>query len=62
MTVRLLIQDQLVYEGDAVPIPRSGDVIDHGGQSVPVEAVTWQFSGTGDVDVTLVVGDRPYTY
>ncbi len=62
MTLRLLVQDKLVYEGEAAPIPRSGDVIDHGGQSVPVEAVTWQFSDAGDIEVTLVVGDRPYTY
>ena len=62
MTLRLLVQDTVVYEGEAIPIPRSGDVIDHDGQSVPVEAVTWQFSDTGDIQVTLVVGDRPYTY
>lgn len=62
MTLRLLIQDKVVYEGEAVPVPRSGDMIDHEGQSVPVAAVTWQFDGTGDVQVTLVVGDQPYTY
>jgi hypothetical protein len=62
MTLRLLVQDEVVYEGEAVPVPRSGDLIDHGGQSLPVEAVTWQFSDTRDVEVTLVVGDRPYTY
>jgi len=62
MTLRMLVQDEVVYEGEAVPVPRSGDVIDYGGQTVPVEAVTWQFSDAGHIEVTLVLGDRPYTY
>jgi hypothetical protein len=62
MTLRMLVQDEVVYEGETIPVPRSGDVIDHGGQSVPVEAVTWQFSDAGDIEVKLVLGDRPYTY
>ena len=43
MSLRLLIQDELVYEGDPIAVPRVDDVVRHGGQVVPVEAATWDF-------------------
>ncbi len=62
MSMRLLIHDQVVYEGDPIPVPRVGDVIRHGGEFEPVEAVTWDFVDRDAVTITLIVGDRPYTY
>ena len=61
MLIRLMLQDKVLYEGEAVPIPRAGDGIERDGESLPVESVTWQFNGNQAV-VTLAVGERPYTY
>jgi hypothetical protein len=58
-----MIDDKAIYEGPAIAIPRVGEAIHHDGQLVPIEAVAWDFAGTdGVVSVTLVVGDRPYTF
>jgi hypothetical protein len=62
MSLRLLIQDEVVYEGDSIPVPRVGEVIHHGGQVVPIESVTWDFGEAGTVTVTLLVGSQPYTF
>jgi hypothetical protein len=62
MAMRLHIQDVLVYEGDAIPIPRVGDVIYREDELVPIESVTWDFRDSEAVIVGLVVGNRPYTY
>jgi hypothetical protein len=62
MPFRLMVQDEVLYEGEAPAVPRPGDAIDRDGEARPVEAVTWDFRAGGLVVVTLVVGDRPYTY
>jgi hypothetical protein len=62
MLMRLLIHDKIVYEGDAIPVPRVGEVIRRGGDFLPVEAVTWDFVDRATVSVTLLIGDRPYRY
>jgi hypothetical protein len=62
MSLRVLVQDDVVYEGASVPVPRVGDHIRRGDDVFPVEAVTWEFGGGDAVVVTLVVGTKPYTY
>ncbi len=62
MTVRLLIQDELLCEGESVPVPRVGELVHHDGQVVPIESVIWDFRERGSVTVALVVGNRPYTF
>jgi hypothetical protein len=62
MTLRVLVQEETVYEGDAIPVPRAGDLIERSGEALPVESVTWDFRAGGLVLVTLSLGDRPYTY
>ena len=61
MPVRLQAKDKVLFEGETVPVPMVGDAIEHEGQTVRVEAVTWNFGGA-TVVVTLVLGDVPYTY
>jgi hypothetical protein len=60
--VRIKIDDTTLYEGPLVAVPRKGDDIHHDGAVVRIEAVTWQFGDNGDVTVTLVVGERAYTF
>jgi hypothetical protein len=62
MSVRLIVQDQIVYEGAPIPIPRVGEAVQHNGDAMPVESVTWDFQSAELVSVTLVLGARPYTY
>jgi|1185.fasta_scaffold32544_2 hypothetical protein len=62
MPVRLQVQDKVLCEGENVPVPRVGDAIEHEGQIVRVEAVTWAFGAGATVLVTMVLGDVPYTY
>jgi hypothetical protein len=62
MPLRLLVQEQIVYEGEPIPIPRVGEAFQHNGDAMPVESVTWDFRTAGTVAVTLVLGARPYTY
>jgi hypothetical protein len=62
MSVRLLIHDELVYEGESVAIPRVGEAVRRGEEFLPVEGVTWDFRDGGAVTVTLITGSRPYTY
>lgn len=59
---QVFIGDAPLYEGEAIPVPRVGDVIHRGDDVVPVEAVTWDFRDAGAVKVTIVVGNRPYTF
>jgi hypothetical protein len=61
MSLRLIVQENVVYEGEPIPVPRVGDGFQFEGQTVPVEAVTWEYAGR-DVSVTLVLGPREYTY
>jgi hypothetical protein len=61
--VRIKIDDTTIYEGPLVAVPHKGDDIHHNGAVVRIEAVTWQFGGdNSDVTVTLVVGERSYTF
>jgi len=62
MSVRLFIHDDLVYEGESVPVPRVGEAVRRGDEFLPIEGVTWDFGDGGGVTVTLIVGTRPYTY
>jgi hypothetical protein len=62
MHIRLLIHEEIVYEGEDIAIPRVDEMIRHGGEFEPIEAVTWDFRDTDAVTVTLVVGSRPYTF
>ena len=62
MTLRLQVQDKIVYEGEPIPIPRVGEAFQHEGDAKPVESVTWDIQSGDLVVVTLVVGARPYTY
>ena len=63
-TMRVQIDDQVIYEGDPVTVPRAGDVIRRDADTeARVEACTWDFgAGDGTIVVTLVVGTKPYTY
>jgi hypothetical protein len=59
--LRIEIDGKTVYEGEPITVPRTGDRIRHGGQLVPIEGVEWDLSAD-PVHVTLVVGERPYTF
>lgn len=62
-SVRLQIGDTAIYEGPPIGVPRVGDDIHRNGEVVRIEAVAWNFDAKDSVvTVTLVVGDRPYTY
>jgi hypothetical protein len=62
-TLRLQVAEAAIYEGPAIAVPRVGDDIHHSGEVVRVEAVVWDFAAAdGVVSVTLVLGDRPYTF
>ena len=62
MSLRLLIHDELVYEGESMLVPRVGEVLLRGDDFYPIEAVMWDFSGIDTVTARLVVGDRRYTF
>ena len=62
MSVRLFIHDELVYEGESVPVPRVGEAVRRGDEFLPIEGVTWDFRAGGAVTVTLITGSRPYTF
>ncbi len=59
--MRLLIDNQVVYEGAPIPVPRVGDLIERDGGTRIVEAVTWDLAGN-DISVTLLLADRPYAF
>ena len=60
---RIKIDDLTVYDGPLIAVPHAGDDICHRGEVVRVEAVVWDFAAAdGVVSVTLVLGDRPYTF
>jgi hypothetical protein len=61
-TLRLHVNDRVIYEGAEISVPRVGDQIHHDDQVVRVEAVVWDFSGADVVSVGLVLGDQPYTF
>ena len=58
----MLIDEEVVYDGPSVPVPRAGDVVRRSGEERPVEAVTWDLGADGEVAVTLLLADRPYAY
>ena len=62
MSLRLIIHDEVLYEGDSITVPRVGDVVHRDDGSERVEAVEWDFRAVDGVRVTLVVGSRPYTF
>jgi hypothetical protein len=62
MNMRFLIDDQIVHEGDLIPVPRPGDLIQRDGEELPVEAVVWDFEDGGRLIVGLRLGPRTYTY
>ncbi len=59
--LRIEIDGKTVYEGEPIIVPRAGDRIKHDGQLVHIEGVEWDLSGD-TVRVTLIVGERPYTF
>ena len=59
--MRLLIDNQVVYEGAPIPVPRVGDLIERDGETRGVEAVTWDLADN-DISVTLLMADRPYSF
>jgi len=62
MSLRVLVEETVVYEGDAVPVPRVGELLQRDGEALPIESVTWEYRDAGLVLATLRIGDRPYTY
>jgi hypothetical protein len=42
-TLRTLVSDVALYEGEAMQVPRVGDAIRQDEQVVPIEGVTWDF-------------------
>ncbi len=60
MSIRLLVNDEVAYEGDAIPIPRVGDHLRQQDDAFQIEAVTWDLSAATIV-VSLVVAKQPYT-
>ena len=58
------IDDEVVYDGPTIAVPRQGDAIMRDGSSRRVEGVTWEFTGPGADGVTVIlhVGDVPYTF
>jgi hypothetical protein len=63
-TLRVLISDKQVYEGTSDAIPRVGDRIRHGDQTLRVESAVWDLpiAGTSDLIVTIEVEDKSYGY
>jgi hypothetical protein len=59
--MRVLIDNQVVYDGAPVPVPRVGDTVQRDGETRSVEAVTWDLADNS-VSVTLLLADRPYAY
>jgi hypothetical protein len=59
--MRLVIDEDVAYEGGPIPVPRAGDVLRHGGEDRMVEAVTWELE-KDDVSVTLLLAAQPYAY
>jgi hypothetical protein len=59
--MRLLIDNQVVYEGAPIPVPRVGDMIERDGGARLVESVTWDLAGD-NLSVTLLLADRPYAF
>jgi len=59
--MRVLIDNQVVYDGAPVPVPRVGDTVQRDGETRSVEAVTWELADNS-VSVTLLLADRPYAY
>jgi hypothetical protein len=58
----MLIDDEVVYDGAPIPVPRVGDTLRRNGEDRPVEAVTWDVDAGGAVSVTLLLAARPYAY
>ena len=59
--MRLLIDDQVVYEGEPVPVPRVGEIVQRDGEARAVEAVTWDLADNS-ISVTLMLADQPYSF
>jgi hypothetical protein len=65
--LRLQINDETVYEGPTIAVPRVGEEIHHDGEVVRVESLVWDFSGTDPartyvVSVSITVGSQAYTF
>jgi hypothetical protein len=65
--LRVHINDETVYEGPTISLPRVGEEIHHDGKVVRVESLVWDFPATDAeradvVEVALTVGTQPYTF
>jgi hypothetical protein len=61
-SVMSLRHDEVLYEGDSIPVRRVGGVVHRDDGFERVEAVEWDFHEVDGVRLTLVVGSRPYTF
>ena len=61
--LRVVVDKDVVYEGPPTAVPRVGDEVRHNNEHLRISAVVWDFAtGSGDVSVELLTGDRPYTF
>ena len=60
--MRMLIDDEVVYDGAPIPVPRVGEMLRRDGEERTVEAVTWDLDAAGGVSVTLLLAKPPYAY
>jgi hypothetical protein len=58
----MLIDEEVVYDGAPIPVPRVGETFRRDGEERPVEAVTWDLDAGGRVSVTLLLAKPPYAY
>lgn len=65
--LRLQINEETVYEGPSIAVPRVGEEIHHDGKVVRVEALAWDFTSvdperTYIVNVSITAGTQPCTF
>ena len=62
-SMRVFVNDDNLYNGPIIAVPRVGDGVRRGEEVERITAVVWDFSSDSDVvAVQLLTGDRPYTF
>jgi hypothetical protein len=61
-SLRMSINDEKIYDGAPMSVPRVGDEVRHNDEVVRVTAVVWEFVGDEDIAVQLLTGERSYTF